>query len=848
MTYLYTQEEKQANDDLELRMQESGAAKFLKRQRDQVESGSASDTTAGKGLIIPASEALALKLKEYVEQSQRGKPGIRAIMSKHFAQIVKVRKGKKLEELNIDYDRIALASAVTLTDLVLKEKQVSQEHLLMCIGTALEDEARYTLAQLNRGTWFTYKMDDFEKKNSTYKHMRKSLIWQLNSVDKKEGVVTFKGWTREEKKEVALVVMHMLLDIFGEDLELKAVFSDKKKSKQTYIKASVEMLEEIAQLNSKLSKYCVEYTPMIVEPKPWTSYTDGGYRTIRLPFLKHATDEDASSRDYSIEMRAASAIQSTPWSVDKDILKLQKALSKAGGDIKSSKGKTVWYSSELVAEPARPALLQDDSFDKNNQQHVKILKDFKKSTERVYDLNLKRSSKFITQTKALSIALDYTDYSQIFFPCQADFRIREYSVPGTLNPQGSDSIKALLRFGTAMELTDDGMWWLAVNVANNYGFDKGPLDGRAQHTYARIEELQEIEMDPEGTVHLWRDADKPFLYVQAVIEFVRAFKAFEKGETFWTSLPIQVDGKCNGLQHYSMIMRDEEIGPLVGIGENLTDHDIYTYAAEQVHNVLKGMKKESFEKDAWIKHGIPRKFAKPPVMTCVYSATRFGFVEQIKEEMNDTNDTPDGDNFQLANFLGGVFDKELPSIIGRSALAMKFLQECVRVYANYYNEEYGQCAGLRWINPLGTGVHQAYQETKYRQLTAQLGKKRIKVNISQDEKKADVRKMVSGICPNFVHAIDAAHMHLSIDKCLDKGIKHFAMIHDSFGTHASDVDTLVEELKQAAVEIHERDLLKEFKEGIESKLPEDLHSQLPDLPAKGSMVLEDLLDSEMFFS
>ena len=847
MTYLYTQEDKQANANLELKMQQSGAAKYLKRQEEAILSGNASETISAKGLIIPASEALAEKLKVYVETSRKGKPGVGAIMSKLFNQIVKIRKNKKLEELSIDYDRIALACSVTLIDKTLEEKQRSQEFLTLTLGNCLEDEARYTLAQLNRGTWFTYKMTDLEKKHSTYTHMRKSLIWQLNDVDKKEGVITFRPWTIEEKKGAGLVILHMLLEIFGDDLYMETVFKKSSKTKQTFIKCSEDMLREIKLLDKELSLRCVEYKPTIIEPKPWKSYNGGGYHTITMDFLKHATDQDASSRDYSKEMTATNAIQSTAWSIDKDILKLQKALSTAGGDIVSSKGTTIWYSAEQVEHPHRPVILQDNNFDKDNAEHLKELKAFKKSVEAVYDLNLKRASKFITQAKGVSIALEYVNYNHIFFPCQADYRLRLYATPGTLNPQGADSTKALLRFGESVLLTDDGMWWLAVNVANNFGYDKGDLDPRAQHTYARIAELREIAKDPGRTVYLWRDADKPFMYVQSVIEFVKALDAIEKGEDFWTSLPVHVDGKCNGIQHYSMIMRDEKVGPLVGIGENLTSHDIYTYAASKVHMVLKDTE-SSVERDAWFNFGIPRKFAKPPVMTCVYSASRYGFAEQIKEEMADTFDKPKGDDFQLANFLAGVFDSELPTIIGRSAEAMRFLQECVRVYATYYNNEHGQCKGFRWTNPLGTGIHQAYQKTSYKQLTAKLGTKRIKVYSTQEEKEADIRKMVSGICPNFIHGVDAAHMFLSVIKATESDVKSFAMIHDSYGTHASNVDVMVSSLKEAAVEIHSVDLLEDFRQNILSKLPENLHKDIPLVPLKGSMDIEDVYESETFFA
>lgn len=844
----YTQAAKDMNAEMELKMQESGASKFLDRHANLTEKGKGSDTMAGRGLIFKASEALAERLEEYVSTSRTGKAGIGAVLSQKLALIVKVRKDKKLEELPIDYPRIALAASVCLVDAVLTEKEHNREFLTQKIGSALEDEARYTLAQLNRGTWFSYKMSDFEKKDSTYTHMRRSLIWQLNKVDSKEGVITFESWTQEEKKKLGLVILKFLEDIFGDDLVVTQVFNKLRKKSKLYIKASPEMLANISKLNQEVSKTCVEYRPIIIEPRPWKAYERGGYHTIQMPFVKYATDEDASSRDYSIEMEAANAVQATPWAIDKRILQVQKALNFIGADLKSSDGKTIWYSPEEIPEPPKPVAISGDNYDSTNPEHLEILKAYKKEKEKIYDLNLMRCSKFISQIKAVEIANEYKDFERIYFPVQCDFRMRLYSVPGTLQPQGSDNIKSLLRFGSTVKLTDDGMWWLAVNCAGAYGFDKVGLDERAQWAYNKLDEMRVMCADPLDNVDLWKDADKPFMYLQACMELVDAMDAWDRGEDFYTSLPVQVDGKCNGIQHYSMIMRDEEVGKLVGIGENDSEHDVYTYAAERILEVIKNSE-VCPEQQAWAEFGIPRKIAKRPVMTSVYSASRFGFVEQIKAEMATSDKRPEGDDFELAQYLGGQMDQNMRAIIGRAADAMDFLKACVHVYVSYYNNDLGACHGLRWTNPLGTGVHQSYQKKNFKQISARLGKTKVKVNVSINEDLADVTKMKNGICPNFVHAIDAAHMYSTIvrTKARVNNIS-FSMIHDSFGTHASHVDTLVEELKEAAIEIHSRDLLAEFKEGIMAKLPEDWHDKLPELPERGSMNIEDLRSSELFFS
>jgi DNA-directed RNA polymerase len=173
----------------------------------------------------------------------------------------------------------------------------------------------------------------------------------------------------------------------------------------------------------------------------------------------------------------------------------------------------------------------------------------------------------------------------------------------------------------------------------------------------------------------------------------------------------------------------------------------------------------------------------------------------------------------------------------------------VRVYVEYYNGQ-GECKGLSWVNPLGSLVHQHYPKKKIKNIKVRLGTKRLKMNVTDDEteKTADIKKMANGICPNFVHAIDAAHMYLSINKTHTQGVNDFAMIHDSYGTHASNIDTMVECLKEAAIEIHKEDLLENFYLQIKSKLPKEIHKDLPDLPEKGILQVDALRESDRFFA
>jgi len=115
----------------------------------------------------------------------------------------------------------------------------------------------------------------------------------------------------------------------------------------------------------------------------------------------------------------------------------------------------------------------------------------------------------------------------------------------------------------------------------------------------------------------------------------------------------------------------------------------------------------------------------------------------------------------------------------------------------------------------------------------------------QDERrKIDVRKQADGIVAHLVHSFDAAHMMLTVHRLFTLGIRHFAMVHDSFGVHAADVDLLHRVLREEFVRIYSEPVLVNF-------LREQLLASgtfLPALPAQGDLDIRQVLESPYFFA
>jgi len=108
-----------------------------------------------------------------------------------------------------------------------------------------------------------------------------------------------------------------------------------------------------------------------------------------------------------------------------------------------------------------------------------------------------------------------------------------------------------------------------------------------------------------------------------------------------------------------------------------------------------------------------------------------------------------------------------------------------------------------------------YEEDEWRRIDNHPG--RVNVEIKKLEKaknrkptadelrniKTSNHRLTSSLLPNFIHSIDAYHMRETIHQC-DIGIDDlsFWSVHDAFGTHACDVETMVGIVKRTFYNIH----------------------------------------------
>jgi DNA-directed RNA polymerase len=250
----------------------------------------------------------------------------------------------------------------------------------------------------------------------------------------------------------------------------------------------------------------------------------------------------------------------------------------------------------------------------------------------------------------------------------------------------------------------------------------------------------------------------------------------------------------------------------------------------------------------WLEFGINRKVTKRSVMTLAYCSKEYGFKDQLMEDVirpakqTQKNFPFSNDGYSAAQYMAKAIWVSVNKVLVKAGEAMRWLQETAAVATS-------DGLPVRWSTPVNFPVMQAYPDvTNHRVLTAINGKV-IYLTMYKDKEKLDKRKQTQGISPNFVHSADAAHMMLTVVRAKQEGISSFGMIHDSFGTCAGDTEALFRVVRESFVEMYEQvDVLSHFRDEISERLTNQAREKLPELPAKGELSLDSVVESRYCFA
>lgn len=849
----------------------SGIAAFMRSvEKDKARGtlgNSQSSYRFASGLIPPLSESLS----EWIEKAGK-KAG-----SRHSLLPLLVV---------LPTDSIAYIAIKTALNGLSKAK--SEASIARQIGSLINHE--YNAELIRKGNKSAYNVMIRQSQSKLETHRKVSTA---NWIAGKHGIQMVQ-WTIPQQVGVGTILLMMLVEMGVIEREVIR----EGKSQRVLMSLSDDTLDWLKNANEQLAELNPIYEPMVVPPQEWVNPMSGGYITNHLPPIGLTKMKSKKykallkAHDLSQVYAAMNKIQATKFQINEDMLDLMEHLvttdSEIGGLPRSN-------PSEY---PQKPEDIETNTFARRQ---------YAAEYQRVHKENIALKGRRMAVLQNLRCARGLAEFEAIYIPVQLDWRGRVYCVP-SLNYQGEDYVKSLLRFSEGKPLGARGARWLAIHLANLMGVDKVDFDSRELWTHLHSSEILSYAEDPLNN-RGWLDADKPFQFLAACFEWEGYC---EEGEKFKSHLAIALDGSCSGLQNFGMALHCEETGKAVNLVPSDRPQDIYKAVSDKVYvnlladlqiapeTSLEGIKAYcndamlSFWEDTgasgydpamsfedyksaalnpkydanaklvkrspwvsagrqaymkpwlawcWLQLGVSRKTAKRAVMTYPYGAKRFGFVEQLQEDIlrpakDEGNYHFGDDGFDAATYMAGYLWDAIQKVVLKAAEAMNWLQEVARIVA-------ATGKPIVWRNPAGLPVMQCYFKTSMvRVFTTYSGKINLRweTKLHEDTNTLDIQRNANGISPNFVHSLDASHLMRTVT---DTPLDSFMLIHDSFGTHAAETDTLFAGIREAFFNQYtETDVLEKFRMEMQTYVDEEL----PHPPSKGNLDLSLIKKSQYAFA
>jgi len=612
--------------------------------------------------------------------------------------------------------------------------------------------------------------------------------------------------------------------------------------------------------------------PMITMPKPWTNSIDGGYLHQRHTIVR-ATRGNGSQLQIineavdscGILKEGLNSLGKVAWEVNKDVYDVAVIIRQR--DLQVTGLPSPKQIDEMIY-PKRPvATSRDVSF---TPGFKKIMQQYKDECERIHRKKQEFQSKIMDYDAKVDTATHLIPYPRFWFPYSVDFRGRAYPIP-PVSHLGDDLARSMFTYNRRKPLGERGLYWLKVHLANHMGNDKVSFDDRVAWIDERMDKVLDSAQDPLDTTDptvpkWWTAADNPFQALATCKEIAAAVACPDPRE-FMSNLPVHQDGSCNGLQHYAALGRDRDGGQQVNLCVSSKPGDVYTAVADKVRKELETvaasyegtptkMLHNTPEARTYIAHimkdQISRKLVKQTVMTSVYGVTFIGARNQIQKRIEEQNDK----NIRLMNIgeesshvltreevtrASNYIAKVTLDAIGdtfQSARDIKeWLKDCAKVVCSSDQP-------MSWVTPVGLPVVQPYRNKMRTQIRTVL--QHVVIAEHHDDMPINKQKQQTAFPPNFIHSLDSTHMILTAIACDKKDIM-FTAVHDSYWTHAGDVEAMNSTLREQFVELHGQELLVDLRTQLVSRYPQ-YERYIREPPIIGSLDIKEVLNSPYFFN
>ena len=860
----------------EIDMKTAGIERFNLNNERAVKGGTASETSWNKRIIQELVDPMAQAIDAYLEyyKGRRGKPS----KTLTFLGLLPSKQSAYITIKNI------------LDSLT---RRVEARSVAKTIGSRIEDQVRFAGVQAEAPKYIEKVHLAIRQNHSQqYKHRQAKMAAAERSLVKGNEAKGIEGkdiaWSSWSEQDI-VQLGSQLVTIFAENvtfegtpvIEKKAVINGK--SNKTILMPTDHIEGWINKYKEAVEDMAPMFAPCVIKPKTWTTPTNGGYHipeiadTLPLVKCKAKQRRRLTYEQMPTVYDAINTLQDVAWQVDDKVLEV-------AGKVMALGLPYGMPSKEAIEFPLSPLGPEYEGL--QGEELRAVMTDlewneflgWKRDKAALHTLEEERKAEFLRTVRIMTGARQFQPYEQIFFVYTMDFRGRVYCKSDSVSPQGHDLQKGLIKFAHGKALGDRGYHWLAVQGANVYGEDKLTFEDRVEFIEGMEDTIRDIATDPLSFTG-WAVADKPYQFLAWCFEWSSLLDWIEDGnnaEDFVSYLPVAMDGSCSGIQHYSAILRDPVGGKAVNLVPGSKPNDIYGEVAQASIRKFESLTRETDKMDedgkpmylpqlaqGWldIKGGFCRSITKSPTMTVTYGSTRLRCLRTTSLYLTDLQDKENknamtekreaikvhpfaekegeaGAPRYMAERLGAeVIWDGIGEVVQAARIGMKYIQDVAAKVAK--SGHY-----LEIIAPTGFICEQREMDKTSKRVKTQLMGETF-MTLCTDKATYNVRKMRTSSAPNFIHLHDAAHLIMAVNGFKKAGLDSIAVIHDSFGSHACDTDTVRDILTSTLVDMYtEHDVLQDFKDVNEMAHAIEIDVEVPE---EMGLDLDLIRDSEYCF-
>jgi DNA-directed RNA polymerase len=661
----------------------------------------------------------------------------------------------------------------------------------------------------------------------------------LKAADNKE--ITGPQWTQNEQLDVGF----HLYDCVCKATKLLENVVERVSKKKTirYWQLTDGAIKRINEIHDIVAALMPVQRPMLVPPRDWSSFTEGGFITSgqrdgaynHIRFIRKDFDDLCVAHlDWHKAKPVIESVnrgQRVAWRINRAVYDVLVALGAEKRE-KDEKGRPLTGRDEILPDQfvvpvTRHPKALGKRIKKGRATKADTIRYEELVNKRKDDLSKKNSidQKARSMTHSMRIAGEFVDEAAFWFAMNLDFRGRVYHL-SCVSPQGSRYDKGLLEFAEGVRLGDtpNGVFWLAVHLANSFGEDKLGFDQRVAWVMDHEDEILASAADPLAPDAFWRQADEKtrWQFLAACFDWAGYIIA---GEDHVSHLPIYMDGVCNGQQHL--------------IAQKLTlqgAHDVSLLAGdepgklyEKVDDAVSAILEDGDTEEAmaarvyWSPEHVTRKLVKRPTLATAYRVTDRGIHNMLVDEVQHitVKDVPEAKRLPEAKRIATapmvpLMREGIGQVLGECLEILEYLVGVTRIMTSFGHQ-------MTWTTPLGLKITQ--KECKSmppkegaRQKVNNMGTPIHLRHTVPNKNKPALDKSLSGISANHTHSYDACHLQMIVNDLVERGVESMGLVHDSIAVHAAHVETLHHSIREQFINIYREDVLANLEQECIAKL------------------------------